>query len=528
VMDVARTLAEGRYELGEEIGSGGSGSVRQARDTLLDRPVAVKLLRRGGSDETVRARMRAEARLAGSVVHPGIARVYDYGEDDSGAEPTPYIVMQQVGGVSLYDVLEERGMLPPAETMRIVAQVAEALQAAHEAGIVHRDLKPGNLLLTPEGGVVIVDFGIARVRGAEPLTVTGTIVGTVDYISPEQAEGRSATPRSDLYSLGMVAYECLSGRKPFRRETELATALAHLREDAPELGPEVPASVRALVSQMIAKDPESRPADATEVARRAAALSRPSTVVLPPPALQAQVARTPALAGALRLPRLRTRRAYVAAAVLVAAVAGSGLVAARSPAARVPDVRGESWAQARHALDSRGLAARRDLVDDPSADRGTVVGQDVAAGTNADEGAVVTLSVASGRTDLARADVLGESWRAAARDLVELGLVPERATRAQASDAGEVVAVSDAGRLPLGATVTLTVAVDRGPEPAADGAGATTSASPTTPATTPTTTRTTTQTATAPTRPSGSRSTVRPGHGHGHGHAWGHGRGHRH
>jgi serine/threonine-protein kinase len=465
VVDVAQSLAAGRYELGPVIGSGGTGSVREAYDTLLERDVAVKLLRPGADDETVRPRLRAEAQLAGSLVHPGIAQVYDYGEEPGeapDADPTPYIVMQRVEGVSLWELLRERGTLPATEVMRIVAQAAEALEVAHEAGIVHRDLKPANLLLTPDDGVVIVDFGIARTRGGDPLTRTGAIVGTVDYISPEQAEGRSADARSDLYSLGMVAYECLSGRKPFRKETEVATALAHLREEPPALGSQVPSSVRALVGQMVAKDPADRPRDAAEVARRAAALSVPSPVVLPPPptpTAERQVLLTPIRSRRPPLPR----SAYVAAAALVATLVATALVAARSPAVRVPDLRGTTWSAARADLARRHLVVRRVLVDDPVTHRGVVVHQDVAAGRSVDDGDAVTLAVATGRTDVSRADLLGETWRQAARDLVELGLVPERAAQGRAAlvaggAGGRVVGVHPVGRLRLGATVTLTVA----------------------------------------------------------------------
>ena len=277
-------LFGGRYELGELLGSGGTGSVRRAHDPVLDRPVAIKLLRSGAGDDVMRARLRAEAQLAGQLHHPGIAQIYDFGEDTSGDEVAPYIVMQYVRGTSLWQVLRDRRTLPPDEVMDIVAQVAAALQVAHEAGIVHRDLKPGNMLLTPEGRVVLVDFGIARSADTEPLTMTGTIVGTADYISPEQAAGRPATGRSDLYALGLVAYECLTGHKPFRRESEVATALAHLRDEAPPLPDDVPAGVRSLVGQLMRKEPEDRPQDAAEVGRRALVLKEPSGVVLPPPA----------------------------------------------------------------------------------------------------------------------------------------------------------------------------------------------------------------------------------------------------
>ncbi len=168
-------LFVGRYELDEVLGSGGTGVVRRARDTVLDRPVALKLLRPGSGDEVVRARLRAEARLAGALVHPGVAQVYDYGEDASGDEPAPYIVMQYVEGTSLWHVLRERRTLPADEVMDLVAQTASALEAAHAAGIVHRDLKPSNILVTDEGRAVLVDFGIARTLDSEPLTATGTV-----------------------------------------------------------------------------------------------------------------------------------------------------------------------------------------------------------------------------------------------------------------------------------------------------------------------------------------------------------------
>jgi serine/threonine-protein kinase len=260
-----------RYELGDVIGSGGMGTVHRAVDTRLGRVVAIKILRGGplADEETALARMRSEARLAASIHHPGVAQVYDFAEDTSSTEGLSFIVMQLVEGESLAAVLRERGPLPVEQVRSIVEQVAESLRVAHEAGIVHRDLKPANIMLTPQGRTVLVDFGIAHSAVSEPLTATGSLLGTADYLSPEQASGRPATPRSDLYALGVVAYECLTGESPFRRETSIGTALAHLNDDLPEPGDDVPADVRELIASLTQKDPARRPADAAEVVRRA-------------------------------------------------------------------------------------------------------------------------------------------------------------------------------------------------------------------------------------------------------------------
>jgi len=262
-------LAE-RYRLESRIAFGGVGEVWRATDLVLGRPVAVKMLRDGYTDhpETL-ARFREEARHAGSLIHPGIAKVYDYGE----AEPphSPYLVMELVGGPSLAGLLKS-GPLPPDRTMDIVAQAAAGLAAAHNAGLVHRDIKPANLLLTPGGTVKITDFGLARAADSAPLTMTGALVGTPAYLAPERATGASATPATDLYSLGVVAYECLTGRPPFDG-SPLEMVAAHQRRPLPLLPAAVPAAVAALVTDLTAKDPAGRPASAADVATRAARLA---------------------------------------------------------------------------------------------------------------------------------------------------------------------------------------------------------------------------------------------------------------
>jgi len=250
-------LLEGRYRLDHRIAAGAMGEVWRATDLVLDRPVAVKLLRPGyaGHEEGL-ARFRAEARNAGLLSHPGIATVYDYRE--AAAPYPPYLVMELVDGPSLARLLDE-GPLDPARTMGLIAQAAAALRAAHAAGLVHRDIKPGNLLVSQRGQVKITDFGIAQATGCAPLTRPGMLIGTPAYLAPERVAGVPATPAADLYALGIVAFQCLTGRLPFDGEP-LAVAVAHQERPLPRLPSSVPAEVAALVVSLAAKDPRARPA----------------------------------------------------------------------------------------------------------------------------------------------------------------------------------------------------------------------------------------------------------------------------
>ena len=262
-MAQAGTVLGGRYILDDQIGYGGYGEVWRATDTVLTRPVAVKLLHpRYTQRSEALARFRAEARHAGGLSHENIAQVFDYGEPADGQPP--YLVMELVDGLSLETVLTG-GPLDDSRTMDIVAQAAAGLQAAHAAGMIHRDIKPGNLLLAPGGTVKITDFGIAHTIGSAPLTATGELIGTPGYLAPERAMGERATPASDLYSLGMLAYECLAGAPPFRG-TPLEVALAHRDRPLRPLPPSVAVGVAALVMRLAAKDPARRPNDAAEIA----------------------------------------------------------------------------------------------------------------------------------------------------------------------------------------------------------------------------------------------------------------------
>ncbi len=261
----------GRYQLSSRVAIGGMGEVWQATDLVIGRTVAIKILKDEYlGDPGFLERFRAEARHAALVNHEGIANVFDYGEEDGSA----YLVMELVPGEALSAVIERERVLTTDRVLDIVAQTAMALQAAHAAGLVHRDIKPGNLLITPDGRVKITDFGIARIADQVPLTATGQVMGTVQYLSPEQASGHSASPSTDVYSLGIVAYEMLAGRRPFTGESQVAIAMAQINETPPELPVTVAEPVRNLVYASIAKNPADRPASAAHMARAAQSLRR--------------------------------------------------------------------------------------------------------------------------------------------------------------------------------------------------------------------------------------------------------------
>jgi eukaryotic-like serine/threonine-protein kinase len=262
-------VLDDRYTLIERIATGGMGEVWRGSDQLLGRPVAIKMLAAmHAGDEQFRARFRAEARYASSLSHSGITRVFDYGEQSPLGGP--YLVMELVDGQPLSEILERYGRLDPNVVLDIVAQAARALDAAHRAGIVHRDIKPGNLLIMADGTTKITDFGIAKANAPDiNLTATGIVMGTALYVSPEQATGAPLTGASDVYSLGVVAYECLAGDPPFLADQPLAIAIMHKHDPVPPLPPDVPRPVADLVYAMLAKNPEDRPESARHVADRA-------------------------------------------------------------------------------------------------------------------------------------------------------------------------------------------------------------------------------------------------------------------
>ena len=415
-MSDASAVVAGRYRLEGRIAAGGMGEVWKGTDVVLGRPVAVKLLRAGyARDPGSLARFRSEARHAASLSHPGIAQVYDYGQ----AEP-PYLVMELVDGPSLAQVLGG-GPLDPGRAMEVVAQAAAGLDAAHRAGLVHRDIKPGNLLLGPGGQVKITDFGISRAAGSAAVTGTGELLGTPAYLAPERLAGQVATPASDLYSLGVLAWECLAGTPPFTG-APLEVALAHRNRPLPPLPAAVPADVAALVAELTAQDPLARPRGAGEVAGRAGRLrdALNSRATLP---LEAQL---DPLAGLVRAgpagpgPRVRGRTLPGRAAVLGAGGLTGAVVLAVLLAGMLS-----------------GAGSRAHTASPP------------AAPSRTSPAATVRVSAGS---------LAGQPLSAVRRQLQQLGLMVRVRWQPSGQDPGTVLSVQPSGPVPAGSVIAITAA----------------------------------------------------------------------
>ena len=442
-------LLAGRYRLAEPLASGGAGQVWRGTDLVLERRVAVKLLRpEAAADPQARARLRAEACNASRLSHPGVAQVYDYGQSDSSG--VPFLVMELVDGPSLADMLTA-GPLGPAPAMDVIAQVAAGLHAAHAAGVVHRDIKPANLLIGLDGQVKITDFGIASVTRGAPLASTGVLVGTPAYLAPERTAGGSATPASDLYSLGVVGYECLTGAPPFCGPA-LEVAEAHLRRPFPPLPASIPAEVRALVVALTAKDPGNRPHSARDVSERAAHLRTAGTITPPdaiPPALPSGASPT---AQALTLTDILDP----------AAPPASPLAFGERPTAPRPRTR---WKKAGAGLAMAAALVAAGLGGWQAGLIGTAQPDSTAVPSPSTPPSAPTVLVSS-------ASLAGQPARVVLADLNGLGLRPRLAwVPTSARPPGIVLSVQPSGALHPGAIVTVSVAAPQGDQNQGDEGG---------------------------------------------------------
>jgi serine/threonine-protein kinase len=426
------------------------GEVFLARDQILDRDVALKVLRRqyAGDDEFAE-RFKREAMNAASLSHPNIVQVYDRGRTEDGAA---YIAMEYVPGGTLKEKITGEGPLEPAVAASIGSQVAEALAAAHGKGVVHRDIKPQNVLLTGRGEAKVADFGIARAASAVTISQTGSVMGTASYMSPEQALGKPATPKSDLYSLGVVLYEAITGELPFTADNPIAVSMKHVNEPLrppQELDPRIPDGMNALVVKLLSKDPEDRYRDANELAddlyrvRRGlapAALATTAQLSAPmPPRASAQAttqATTVEAPAPAARPRKRRRLPFPVLLLALLALIGLGLILS-SPfqdfriadllggsgqTVEVPPVEGMTEDRAVDELAASGLEAEINRQQSSAAEAGVVLEQTPSGGERANKGSTVSLAVGSGPSSVQVPEVRGLSLADAEAELANAGL----------------------------------------------------------------------------------------------------------
>jgi serine/threonine-protein kinase len=508
-------LVGGRYEEGEPLGRGGMAEVRRGVDNRLGRSVAIKRLRVDlASDATFQARFRREAQSAASLNHPTIVSVYDTGEepDPNGSGVTiPYIVMELVTGKTLRDLIREGRKIMPERALEITSGVLEALDYSHRAGIVHRDIKPGNVMLTPQGQVKVMDFGIARAVAdtSSTMTQTAAVIGTAQYLSPEQARGETVDARSDLYSTGCLLYELLTGRPPFVGESPVSVAYQHVREQPlppSSFDPDIPPEVDAVVLKALAKNREERYQSASEMRADIHRVLAGQQVTAP----MGAVAETRAMAPTAVAPTAatqafrqtsgddllppggddldeedgRSRRnrglAYFLLGLAIVAIAvgayalftnmnkdnknGGGTPTTSTPAkVTVPDLTGKSLTEATSLLAAKGLQVSSTSEKSDTVGRGAIIRQTPKGNTEAEQGSTVTVVISSGQSAFSVPDVIGMS-ESKARNALEdakgqFKVKDKSIERDSEEKKGVVLAVSPDpnGQYPSGQEFTLTI-----------------------------------------------------------------------
>jgi serine/threonine-protein kinase len=487
-----------RYELGGLLGRGGMADVRIGQDLRLGRTVAIKQLRPDlSSDDTFQARFRREAQSAAALNHPAIVAVYDTGDaTDVHGNHIPYIVMEYVEGQTLREILNDDRKILPERALSITADVLSALDYSHRSGIIHRDIKPANVMLTPSGQVKVMDFGIARAiaDSSSAMTATAAVIGTAQYLSPEQARGETVDARSDIYSTGCLLYELLTGRPPFVGESPVSVAYQHVREEArppSQLNPDVSSTVDNIVAKALAKRTDDRYQSAADMRHDIERAIAGQRVDAPTPATQVGGATVgmgalaglggglgDTQAGGTRVaarpdeedepPEDKSRKwwAYAILGVLLLGALAFGIYQLTQPddtnQVEVVDVVGQEFDVAKRALENDGFVVA-DPVQETSEDvpEGEVISQDPEAGTNADKGSEVTLTVSSGPDQVTIPQLTGFSYQEA-KQLLEsdkYGLVVKKNEQASSAPENEVINSNPPGgsKVDKGSTVTLLV-----------------------------------------------------------------------
>nr|MBA2637262.1 protein kinase [Solirubrobacterales bacterium] len=400
----AGQIVDGRYEILERVGTGGMADVFCAQDRQLGRRVALKLLhQRFADDATFVERFRREASSAAGLSHPNVVGVYDRGEWDG----RPYIAMEYLDGRTLKELVVERGPLPVDQAVDLTIQILRAARFAHRRGIIHRDLKPQNVMLDGEGRVKVTDFGIAR-AGASDMTETGSLLGTAQYLAPEQAQGHAVSPATDLYSIGIVLFELMTGRLPFDGDSAVSVALKHVSEAPPTpsgLNPAIGPELDAIVLRALAKDPAQRFGDADAFITALEGPRAAPAVVGAPVIVEREVIKD----APLDVERRRRWPWVVLALVLLAlGVAAVVLLLGGNDRVRVPEVTGRTVRDASARLRAEGFEVRSERRSSSRVGRDMVLRQDPRAGTTREEGSVVRLVVSSGPRSVRLPNVVGD------------------------------------------------------------------------------------------------------------------------
>lgn len=503
-MTTPRDLSS-RYELGEILGFGGMSEVHLGRDLRLSRDVAIKVLRADlARDPTFYLRFRREAQNAAALNHPAIVAVYDTGEAETDAGPLPYIVMEYVDGDTLRDIIRTEGPLAPRRAMEVIADVCAALDFSHRNGIVHRDMKPANIMINRAGAVKVMDFGIARAisDSSSPMTQTAAVIGTAQYLSPEQARGDQVDARSDVYSLGCVLYEVLTGEPPFKGDSPVAVAYQHVREDPKQpslVNPAVPAALDSVILKAMSKNPANRYQSAAEMRSdlvRVLGGQRPSAPMVmsdedrttifgtvdggadtasgyaPEPARTSTVTAAPvsvpAAAPAKKSNTARNTLLSVAAVVVVGIIGAFVWSLVSNPATvQVPNVAGLTAQAAEAELRAMNLDTSIQTRPDAVVAEGNVIATTPSAGSTVDEKSTITLQVSSGpeQVQVPKLSGLTQDEAAQALNAVGLRLAPEiERAPSEPDQLDKVTAQDPSGGAKINLDSAVSITLGSGPE----------------------------------------------------------------
>ena len=481
-----------RYELGDILGFGGMSEVHLARDVRLHRDVAVKVLRADlARDPSFYLRFRREAQNAAALNHPSIVAVYDTGEAETPAGPLPYIVMEYVNGVTLRDIVHTDGPMPPRRAIEVIADACQALNFSHQNGIIHRDVKPANIMISTTNAVKVMDFGIARaIADGNSVTQTAAVIGTAQYLSPEQARGESVDARSDVYSLGCVLYEVLTGEPPFTGDSPVAVAYQHVREDPippSERHEGISADLDAVVLKALAKNPENRYQTAAEMRTDLVRVHNgeppEAPKVLTGAERNSMFSSGPGVAGPRTdpLPRQpledtdRDRNPSVGRWVVVVAVLAVLTIVVviafntfggNTRDIQVPDMRGQVSADAIAALQNRGFKTRTLQKPDSTIPPDHVISTDPGANASVGPGDEITINVSTGPEQRELPDVSSMSYSDAVKKLTAAGFSKFKQANSPSSPEllGKVIGTNPPANQTSAITNVITIIVGSGPE----------------------------------------------------------------